>query len=244
MKLIAPAYYNEFHCIAGDCRHTCCVGWEIDVDEEAKARWRRDATLSALVAPYVEGDPPHFRLDEKEKCPFLKSDGLCDLIDRFGEDVLCQICRDHPRFRNYWSDRTEIGLGLVCEEAARLILSRKEPLTLIPLSGNGQSEPLPEDEAWLTDLRDRLLTEPHGDGPRARLWESLVFRHLADALYDGRVEERIAFIRASFAELTEAWERTDGSMDAMIETVRAWSYDVEYDEEELKKRIAAFSQGN
>ena len=33
MKLIAPDYYNKFSCIADKCRHSCCVGWEIDIDE-------------------------------------------------------------------------------------------------------------------------------------------------------------------------------------------------------------------
>ena len=33
MKLFAPEYYNKFVCIADKCAHSCCVGWEIDVDD-------------------------------------------------------------------------------------------------------------------------------------------------------------------------------------------------------------------
>ena len=32
MKEIFPSYYPEFRCIAGACRHSCCIGWEIDID--------------------------------------------------------------------------------------------------------------------------------------------------------------------------------------------------------------------
>ena len=32
MKIIAPNYYPAFRCIADKCRHSCCIGWEIDID--------------------------------------------------------------------------------------------------------------------------------------------------------------------------------------------------------------------
>lgn len=235
MKYIAPDYYREFHCIAGACRHTCCAGWEIDIDEERLADYRSDP----LIAPQIdEAGTPHFRLREGERCPFLNGDGLCELILRRGEDALCQICRDHPRFRNYWSDRTEIGLGLVCEEAARLILSREEPMRLVTLSDDGCGGEPDEDEAWLLELRDEMLSQINETGPRARLMEYLIYRHLPNALYDDRVEERIAFIRRSFETITAAWAKTDGSLEALAECARIWSYDTEYDDEALEAALS------
>ena len=29
-----PDYYEKFKCVGGDCKDTCCAGWEIDIDEE------------------------------------------------------------------------------------------------------------------------------------------------------------------------------------------------------------------
>jgi hypothetical protein len=132
----------------------------------------------------------------------------------------------------------ELGLGLVCEEAGRLILGSQEPMKLVCLSDDGEETELPEDEAWLMDLRERFLQSIAESGPKARLMEYLIYRHLPDALYDDRVEQRIAFIRQSYEELTAAWEESDGSLEAMVEICRVWSYDVEYDEEELERRIA------
>lgn len=237
MKIIAPSYYQDFHCIAGACEHTCCIGWEIDIDEESLSRYRTQADIS----PHIDQtDTPHFRLDGEERCPFLNDDHLCDLILHHGEDALCQICADHPRFRSFWSDRTEIGLGLVCEEAARLILSQPQPMQLVTLSDDGEPTSIPEDESWLMELRDRLWADIRESGPRARLMEYLIYRHLPDALYDNRLDARIAFIRQAFCEITEAWAATDGSIPALAECARAWSYDVEYDDEELEKRLGAW----
>ena len=33
MNVIVPDYYKDFECIADRCRHSCCKGWEIDIDD-------------------------------------------------------------------------------------------------------------------------------------------------------------------------------------------------------------------
>ncbi len=134
----APAYYSRFRCINAACRHSCCVGWEIDVDADALARF--DAHKGVLASRLQAGidresDPPCFRLDETERCPFLNPNGLCDIITHMGETSLCRICRDHPRYQTVYADRVELGIGLCCEAAADLILTPDVPATMIPLDG-------------------------------------------------------------------------------------------------------------
>ena len=34
MNIYVPSYYQKFRCIADRCRHSCCVGWEIDIDKD------------------------------------------------------------------------------------------------------------------------------------------------------------------------------------------------------------------
>ena len=160
MKRYAPNYYHKFHCIASACKHSCCVGWEIDIDEDSYEYYRN------LSHPYgetirrritVNDDVACFSLTEKERCPFLQENGLCEMILTLGEDSLCQICLDHPRFRSFFSDREEIGIGLCCEEAARLVLSQNEKTEIVLLSDDGNEEDLWEDEAELLALRDELF---------------------------------------------------------------------------------------
>ena len=33
MKTYAPNYYKSFKCIADRCRHSCCKGWNVYLDE-------------------------------------------------------------------------------------------------------------------------------------------------------------------------------------------------------------------
>ena len=76
-----------------------------------------------------------------------------------GENVLCNICKDHPRFRNFRSDRTEVGLGLACEEACRLILNYNEPFCLV-----GDFIPSDEVDELIEFVKKELYTGHIGDG--------------------------------------------------------------------------------
>lgn len=234
MKTLVPVYYKDFKCIAEKCKHTCCKGWEIGIDSESLPRFLSDGYISSKVNM---GDTPTIKLDENEKCPFLKDDGLCEMIDNYGEDFLCQICKDHPRFKNYWTGITEIGLGLVCEEAARIILYSDKKFNLEVKEDDFNDLKLPEDEKFLWDLREDMLKSISESGMKARLKEYLLYRHLPDALYDGLLEERIRFINNSYKEIVGLWKTTDGTPDSVIDVTRQWSYDVEYDDEELNRRL-------
>ena len=124
MKIYVPNYYKNFRCIAGACKHSCCIGWEIDIDEDTLEVYKNvggcfGKRLNESISP---GEDTHFILAENERCPFLNDENLCDIYIELGEDNLCQICSDHPRFRNFYSDRIEMGLGLCCEAATDLIL--------------------------------------------------------------------------------------------------------------------------
>ena len=134
LKYILPDYYKYFSCIKGECRHNCCIGWEIDVDGDTLKKYKAVSgefgeRLSKNIS--LDGEA-HFVLAENERCPFLNSDNLCDIIINLGEDYLCGICDAHPRFKNELPDRVEVGLGLCCEAAGRLILSKKEPVRFLP----------------------------------------------------------------------------------------------------------------
>lgn len=119
MKIYAPNYYKKFKCIADKCNHNCCIGWEIDIDDETLDFYKTERE----ILDKIDLTPtPHFILKGDGRCPFLDSKNLCKIIKKHGEERLCQICRDHPRFFNFYDTRCEYGLGLVCEAATKLIL--------------------------------------------------------------------------------------------------------------------------
>ncbi len=155
---IRPDYYDDFKCIAGACRHNCCIGWEIDIDDESLARYAAaTGTLKVKLQTHIAWEPcAHFVLSAGERCPFLNEDNLCELILQGGEGMLCQICRDHPRFYNEVDGVTEKGLGLCCEAAAKLILTKQEPMRLLSDDGTlPQSGFFKERERLFSLLQDR-----------------------------------------------------------------------------------------
>ncbi len=154
MKEAVPNYYHQFTCIADRCKHSCCIGWEIDIDEKTMARYRAmDSAIGEDIRNHIEGEEPHFILQAGERCPFLQEDGLCRIICECGEDALCDICRLHPRFRHFYSSFTETGLGLCCEEAARIILFAEEPFS-VSLPGNVSAT---ESEQLFFNVREKIL---------------------------------------------------------------------------------------
>ena len=129
---LRPVFYDRFHCRAAACRHSCCKGWEIDIDENTLDRYQnlrgvwKKRMQNAIVC---DESGAHFRLTEDERCPFLKQDGLCELICSFGEDALCDICALHPRFYEQVGSYELAGLGLSCEAVCELLLAEEGELT-------------------------------------------------------------------------------------------------------------------
>lgn len=158
MTVYAPDYYNDFKCIADKCRHNCCIGWEIDIDSTALAFYKsvNGEIGRRLEESVCNGEEPHFILDENNRCPFLNKDNLCDIITELGEDKLCSICTDHPRFRNFFGDSVEIGLGMCCEEAARLILSQTDKMQIVQISGS-DTVSFTDEECLLFNLRTQIF---------------------------------------------------------------------------------------
>ena len=160
MRLRRPVFYKEFHCISSACRDTCCAGWEIEVDEEAADRYEQvpgpfGERLRSMIG--LEDEEHYFILQPGKRCPFLTEDNLCQMIQELGEEALCDICREHPRFYQWFGDDTEVGLGLCCEEAGRLLVSRKEPLTFEVLEEGEESQAEDPMIPALVSARDRVF---------------------------------------------------------------------------------------
>lgn len=135
MDLYAPKYYKDFVCIADKCKHSCCVGWEIDIDRETLKRYEECTHCygDEIRESIDYEETPHFQLGDGERCPHLNEKGLCKIILSIGEDALCEICSEHPRFYHDTLHGKEVGLGMACEEACRLILNSDEYREMIKI---------------------------------------------------------------------------------------------------------------
>ncbi len=151
-----PTYFDKFVCAADKCRHSCCApGWEIDIDSESAARYRRmRGSLGRELRKniqYIDGEAS-FKLCADGRCPFLNDRGLCRIILERGEDALCDICREHPRFYNLLPYREETGLGIYCEAVCKLVINETEPSGIIEQElpcYDGEYDDYTEDEVRL-----------------------------------------------------------------------------------------------
>ncbi|MBQ8003007.1 MAG: flagellin lysine-N-methylase [Clostridia bacterium] len=291
MRVFKPSYYDGFECIADKCKHNCCIGWEIDVDPDTMIRYMTcPGELGDKLRENIslEGDCPHFVLGENERCPFLDDKNLCEIISHMGKDALCQICSDHPRFVSCIEDREEIGLGMCCEEAARLIVTNPRRVELV---GEVSDEDavifnirhmvfdalqnrektiderivdvmkmfgihLPQkkwdieflklerlDKSWTGRV---MSIRGHGHElkndwsvPFEQILVYFIYRYMAEAVYDGRYNERVLLAILSFHMIREIFKRSEETVDELIEICRMYSAEVEYNEDNVEAILRA-----
>ncbi len=212
MLSLYPDYYKEFKCINKNCKHNCCIGWEIDIDSDSFQYYKSvKGDFGERLKNNIEcSEYPHFILAENERCPFLNKDNLCDIIITLGEDKICDICKEHPRFHNELTDRTESGLGLCCEEAARIILSKKDPVKFV-----SKGEETEKEETII--LRDEIIKILQNR-------EKNIEERISD-MYSKMGIERINFDLLQFADFLLSLERLD----------EKWTEALELFKENLKK---------
>ena len=154
-----PQIYEKFKCIGGKCSDSCCVGWEVDVDETMYYYYLTvkgkmgDRIRSCMV--YRDGEAT-FPLNEEGRCPFLNSKNLCDIITELGEDSLCTVCTEYPRYYEVAGDYEQIDMSLSCPEVSRLFFMDEEKYEIILFDDGFDNEDLPKSKAALRDkLRDK-----------------------------------------------------------------------------------------
>lgn len=158
MKEYFLNYYPRFKCIAEKCKHTCCAGWEMNIDEKSLNAYANDcSTFSPTLKNGINFKKSKFKADKLKRCAFLNDKGLCEIIINLGEQSLCQVCRDHPRFRSFFNDRVETGLGFCCEEVARLVLSFTQKIEPILTSDDKIQEELDFNQKNLLEFRQKTL---------------------------------------------------------------------------------------
>ena len=113
MKIKVPEYFIKFRCIGDKCKDSCCIGWEIVIDDLTREKYSR---ITGEIGREIAKKTQHgcFPLRENGRCTFLDEKGLCKIITAYGKDLLCDICREHPRFYNITKNGKEMGAPRSC----------------------------------------------------------------------------------------------------------------------------------
>ncbi len=158
MKKFNLNYYPEFKCVADKCKHTCCSGWEMNIDKKSLEKYKNDGSeFSKTLKQGVNFKKSKFKAKKDGRCAFLNDIGLCEIIINLGENNLCQVCHDHPRFRSFFNDRIEMGLGFCCEEATKIILSFKDKIEPTLIADDKTDFPLDFNQKNVLEFRKKVL---------------------------------------------------------------------------------------
>jgi len=162
MILRMPYYYKNFKCTADKCSDSCCIGWEIDIDSKTYEFYK---TVGGdfgdkLKRNISEHSVPHFILDKHERCPFLNNKNLCEIFINLGEENLCGICTDHPRFFEWYDGIKEGGIGLCCEAAAEIIITQNQPFSYYDIpTAFEQADDYDDDfYSYLFEIREKIIS--------------------------------------------------------------------------------------
>ena len=150
---LVPDFYRTFQCKCGECRISCCEGWDVGVSQDEYFRLIGLDTTDALRARiqrgfYIPKDatPERYAVlnhDWLGRCPMRSEDGLCALQTEMGESVLPSICRLFPR--SIREDLGEATLSNSCERIIELLIERPNPIrfetTVLPKAVTGSELP-------------------------------------------------------------------------------------------------------
>lgn len=150
MKFIRPFYFGEFKCTGGECKDTCCHGWNIFIDDKSYQKYLNAEGRfgEKLRESIICGKNIQFKLNEKGDCPVLNKEGLCDVYINLGEESMCDVCKTYPRMQRKYYDVVENDLSLSCPEVARLLVMLKEPFDF----AFGENEDIPEETVEISKL--------------------------------------------------------------------------------------------
>ena len=192
MNVSKPAYYDDFHCLAGSCPDSCGKEWDLDVDSTSAAYYRSlpGALGDRLRQVLTDTDSGTVMAIQDGRCPMWRQDGLCRIQAELGKQALCQVCSQFPRLRHDYGSFAELGLELSCPEAARLILS-DGGREIIRFDDGALPEEGCDEEALSTllETREKALSLLEGDSPGQALILLLLYGYQAQELLDGGEEE-------------------------------------------------------
>lgn len=225
-----PDYFDSFHCIGGACTDTCCAGWEIEVDEESCSRYlqMKGKTGKRLRKELTVTEEESYFALKDGKCPFLNKEGLCELILAEGEDILCDICREHPRFYNWYGSHTEVGLGLCCEEAERLMFADSKPAGFVSEVQSDDNEEEEEEEQFISLMMQAreaafAIVQNRTVSLDKRLWGLHGFGMELQTLLDEESLEKIPDLCRRYIQLTEeelSHAEKNGNIISAAETIK------------------------
>ncbi|MGL5066957.1 MAG: flagellin lysine-N-methylase [Sarcina sp.] len=163
--IIQYSGYNDFKCIAEKCKHTCCIGWQIDIDDETYNKYKSSTYFKNdmnLKFTKNKDKSVSMKLNKDKKCGFLQEDFLCEIHSNRGEDFLCDTCRIYPRGINIAGNKVEKHIYSSCQAMIEMFLLNDRKLTFELEQGNYNEKEIARVIEFETDIENSIFTEIRG----------------------------------------------------------------------------------
>ena len=246
MRLEYPEYLNRFSCIAGRCPDTCCAGWEVDVDDDMYYYYKIvDGEIGEKIRSHMveEGDEKYFPLTPEGRCPFLDRENLCEIYRALGEESLCRVCTEYPRYYMQAGDYEQIDLSLSCMELGRIFFRECGRIQYIRSENEAAGDTLSRREQQALDRilkdRDRRIAILQSDVPG---WKERLKN--AGLAQDGETDSDLLAICRTFEVLNDSWS---DMLDYMVknqahmpEHVKAFELAMGEKAEEWMEKLAVY----
>lgn len=131
MKYVCTDFYLDFECIGGTCIDSCCIGWNVFVDESTYQLYSTlpDSNKNWICDKIEESNQSKRIVMGKDgRCPFLNEQNLCEIFIRVSPDAMSDVCKIYPRKILPYYDVILSTVTVSCPEVARILLTRKEPI--------------------------------------------------------------------------------------------------------------------
>jgi len=182
---LRPTYFDDFQCLAGDCRLTCCKGWHITFDKKDFMSMKRltgspefnDRMSTALRRVRGGAFSVNFygeiRLKEGGLCPLQCDNGLCMLQREKGHTALPVVCRIFPRIEAALpSGYYERDLSPACEGVLAMLWE-------LPDGIEYRSDPLPAGQIERVPMVPRGSLKAHFHEIRSQCIDFLQDRRIS-----------------------------------------------------------------
>lgn len=127
---IYPSFYNQFECIGTECMNTCCAGWTVTLDSDTVDYYESQTDdFGAFINQNLtdRNDSKAIVLTDTKRCPFLSTEGLCQIYMHYGEEHMSETCKEFPRRRLILGDNSICTFSLSCEQVLRLLYQFPSP---------------------------------------------------------------------------------------------------------------------
>ena len=218
MLYVKPEYFEKFACVADRCEATCCAGWQIVIDEEARDRYKSEqGEYGAVLRERIDWEEGVFKQGCGKRCAFLKENNLCEMYERLGKNSLCFTCANYPRRIEEFENLREISLMVSCPVVAKILLEQKDPVRFTEEEIDGEEEEFEDFDlfyfSYLEDARKIMIALLQNRELSVAVRVALV-RKMAEEM-QGIIEESDLF---HLADVFDTYEEEDSLIMAVRNT--------------------------